>query len=80
MDKETLDLMLVFALRMLAALAMGLVIGVERQLGQHPAGVRTNSLVCLGSALFVSLSNLSPIDSCAANAALTLRGIVQRRE
>jgi hypothetical protein len=49
-----------FVAKILAALAMGLVIGIERQLGQHPAGVRTNSLVCLGAALFVSLSVLEP--------------------
>src|SRR5260221_13633838 len=47
-----------FVIRILGALAMGVAIGVERQLGQHPAGVRTNALVCLGSALFVSLSTV----------------------
>ena len=49
-----------FLAHILAALAMGLVIGIERQMGQHPAGVRTNALVCLGSALFVSLSKMEP--------------------
>src|SRR3974377_1721040 len=47
-----------FVLGIGAALAMGLAIGVERQLGQHPAGLRTNALVCVGAALFVSLSRL----------------------
>ena len=47
-----------FAVRIVAALAFGVAIGIERQLGQHPAGLRTNALVCLGSALFVSLSGL----------------------
>ncbi len=41
-----------------AALVMGLAIGLERQFRQHPAGLRTNALVCVGAALFVSLSRL----------------------
>jgi putative Mg2+ transporter-C (MgtC) family protein len=47
-----------FVLDIGAAFLMGLAIGVERQLGQHPAGLRTNALVCVGAALFVSLSRL----------------------
>jgi putative Mg2+ transporter-C (MgtC) family protein len=47
-----------FILEVGAALLMGLAIGVERQFGQHPAGLRTNALVCVGAALFVSLSRL----------------------
>jgi putative Mg2+ transporter-C (MgtC) family protein len=47
-----------FALNMGAALVMGLVIGTERQIRQHPAGLRTNALVCVGAALFVALSAL----------------------
>jgi putative Mg2+ transporter-C (MgtC) family protein len=47
-----------FALRVGAALVLGVVIGLERQWRQHPAGLRTNALVCLGAALFVSLSAL----------------------
>ena len=31
-----------------AALVMGIIIGVERQYNQHPAGLRTNALVCVG--------------------------------
>src|SRR5262245_65663917 len=37
---------------------MGLAIGLERQWWQHTAGLRTNALVALGAALFVSLSAL----------------------
>jgi putative Mg2+ transporter-C (MgtC) family protein len=33
-------------------------IGLERQWRSHPAGLRTNTLVALGAALFVSLSGL----------------------
>jgi putative Mg2+ transporter-C (MgtC) family protein len=41
-----------------AALLMGVAIGFERQWRQHSAGLRTNALVALGSALFVGLSTL----------------------
>jgi putative Mg2+ transporter-C (MgtC) family protein len=37
---------------------LGIVIGSERQWRQHQAGLRTNALVALGAALFVSLSQL----------------------
>jgi putative Mg2+ transporter-C (MgtC) family protein len=47
-----------FALNIGAALLMGIAIGLERQWHQHPAGLRTNALVALGAALFVSLSLL----------------------
>lgn len=38
-----------------AALLCGGVIGFERQLRGRPAGVRTSSLICLGTAMFVYL-------------------------
>jgi putative Mg2+ transporter-C (MgtC) family protein len=47
-----------FLLNTLASLVMGVAIGLERQYRQHPAGLRTNALVCVGAALFVSLSRL----------------------
>jgi putative Mg2+ transporter-C (MgtC) family protein len=47
-----------FVLNIGAALAMGMAIGLERQWRQHTAGLRTNTLVCVGAALFVSLSRL----------------------
>lgn len=47
-----------FALRIVVALILGMVIGLERQFRQHPAGLRTNALVCVGAALFVSLTHL----------------------
>ncbi len=45
-----------FAMNIGAALLMGMAIGLERQFRQHPAGLRTNALICLGAALFVSVS------------------------
>jgi putative Mg2+ transporter-C (MgtC) family protein len=41
-----------------AALVLGIILGLERQYGQHPAGLRTNALVCVGAAMFVSVSGL----------------------
>jgi putative Mg2+ transporter-C (MgtC) family protein len=48
----------IFTLHIGAALVMGMAIGLERQYRQHPAGLRTNALVCVGAALFVSISRL----------------------
>jgi len=44
------------ALRMLMAFCIGGLIGLEREMGDHPAGLRTHILVCVGSALLVILS------------------------
>jgi putative Mg2+ transporter-C (MgtC) family protein len=49
---------LTFLLNIAVALALGIAIGFERQWRQHQAGLRTNALVALGAALFVSLSRL----------------------
>ncbi len=47
-----------FALNVGAALGLGVAIGLERQWRQHPAGLRTNALVCVGAAMFVSITGL----------------------
>ncbi|MBL8874235.1 MAG: MgtC/SapB family protein [Phycisphaerae bacterium] len=41
------------AARIAAALGLGAAIGIERQLGKHPAGFRTMTLISIGSAAFV---------------------------
>jgi putative Mg2+ transporter-C (MgtC) family protein len=41
------------ALHLLLALGLGAVVGLERRLRGHPAGIHTNALVALGSAAFV---------------------------
>lgn len=46
--------------RVLAALVLGAAIGLERQVRQRHAGLRTNTLVAIGSALFVALSVTTP--------------------
>lgn len=40
-------------LRLLAALAIGTAIGLQRELTHKPAGLRTHMLVALGTALFI---------------------------
>src|SRR5450432_4586484 len=41
------------ALQLLLALGLGAIVGLERRLRGHPAGIHTNALVALGSAAFV---------------------------
>jgi putative Mg2+ transporter-C (MgtC) family protein len=49
----------VFTLRVVLALALGSIIGAERQMRQRMAGLRTNALVAVGASLFVSVSEFS---------------------
>jgi len=46
----------VFILRLLLAFVLGALIGAERQVRQKSAGLRTNTLVCIGAAGFVLMS------------------------
>lgn len=48
----------VFAEHVLAALFLGVAIGIERQWRQRMAGLRTNALVAVGAALFSSIAIL----------------------
>ncbi|PTQ51661.1 MAG: Mg(2+) transport ATPase protein C [Brockia lithotrophica] len=52
-----------FAVRIGTAALLGAMIGFERQWRQRRAGLRTNALVALASATFVSLSELVPGDT-----------------
>ena len=38
---------------MVVSLILGTLVGLERQLGRKPAGLRTHVLVCIGSTMFV---------------------------
>lgn len=51
---SSLDLLL----RLLLAIVLGGVIGLEREISDKPAGFRTNILICLGAALFTQMSVL----------------------
>ena len=42
--------------RIALAVGLGAVIGIEREIRRKPAGLRTNILICLGSALFTAVS------------------------
>ncbi len=44
------------AVRMLIAAVLGAAIGLEREIHEHPAGMRTHLLVSLGAAMFTELS------------------------
>lgn len=45
-------------LKLLLAIALGGIIGLERETSQKPAGLRTNTLICVGSAMMMILSQL----------------------
>ncbi len=45
-------------LRLILAATLGGFIGLERQLKHHPAGLRTNTLVCIGAAVTMVLAEL----------------------
>lgn len=47
------------ALKLLLAIGLGGLVGLERELSQKPAGLRTNILICLGSTMMMILSQLS---------------------
>lgn len=66
----------VLILNAATALLLGILIGLERELRNHEAGLRTNALVSLGAALFMSIAKLSgPDDSTARIAAQIVSGI-----
>ena len=46
----------VLLLRLVLALLLGGIIGIERELVHRPAGIRTHMLVCLGAALFAIIT------------------------
>ena len=46
----------IFAMRLVAALICGILIGLERQLRQRSAGLTTNSLVSVGACIFILIS------------------------
>ncbi|MCS6958428.1 MAG: MgtC/SapB family protein [Pseudanabaenaceae cyanobacterium SKYGB_i_bin29] len=52
-----------FIIRLAVAFLLGAILGLERQWRQRLAGLRTNTLVATGAALFVMLSVLTPGDS-----------------
>jgi len=51
---ETIEVIL----KLVLAIALGGLIGLEREASQKPAGFRTNLLVCVGSAMMMTLATL----------------------
>lgn len=49
-----------FTLHIACAFVLGAIVGLERQWRQRMAGLRTNTLVATGSALFVTVANFTP--------------------
>jgi putative Mg2+ transporter-C (MgtC) family protein len=47
-----------FIIRLLSAVFLGFIIGLERQYRQTLAGIRTNVLVCIGACLFVMYASI----------------------
>lgn len=50
-------------LKLLLAIGLGGLIGLEREMSQKPAGLRTNILICVGSTMMMLLSQLMVQDS-----------------
>lgn len=64
-----------FSTRLFLALALGAAIGVERQWRQRMAGLRTNTLVSLGAAIFVTLAVKIGGDATGRVASYVVSGI-----
>jgi putative Mg2+ transporter-C (MgtC) family protein len=47
---------------MLVSTVLGTLVGWERQMGRKPAGLRTHTLVCLGSTMFVLITKHAVTD------------------
>ena len=47
---------------MLVSTVLGTLVGFERQMGRKPAGLRTHTLVCLGSTMFVLVTRHAVAD------------------
>src|SRR5690349_12817024 len=63
---------------MVVSLVLGTLVGLERQMGRKPAGLRTHVLVCLGSTMFVLTTKHAVIAFGGANVDATriVHGVV----
>src|SRR5687767_12467524 len=64
--------------RLLAATVLGAAIGIEREAGDQPAGLRTQIAVALGAALFGVVSTLGFLEFQASRAATDINVDVTR--
>ncbi len=69
----------ILVLKLFLAAALGGIVGLERELRRKPAGLRTNMLISIGSALFtilsIELAHLSQISDVTRIAAQIITGI-----
>lgn len=65
----------VFIFRLSLAFVLGAIVGVERQILQKSAGLRTNTLVCIGAAGFVLMSYQIGGDAVGRVASYVVSGI-----
>lgn len=64
-----------FTFRLILAIFLGFAIGLERQLTGHMAGIRINTLVCLGTSIFVLFSIVMQAPDATRIAAQIVTGI-----
>lgn len=65
-----------FAFQAVVSMVLGFIIGYERQVKGKPAGIKTHSLICLGSMVFTYLSiYMSPFGDPTRIAAQVVTGI-----
>jgi len=63
------------SLRLLVALILGTVIGIEREYHRHPAGLRTMAAIAVGSCLFAIVGTLVPHTDPTRIAAQVVTGV-----
>jgi putative Mg2+ transporter-C (MgtC) family protein len=66
MDIDFQDILL----RLLAAAGAGMILGINRELKDKPAGVRTHAIVALGAAIITLVATLPPSDATSTSRAL----------
>ena len=57
-------------LRLFAATFAGMILGINRELKDKPAGVRTHAIVALGASIITLLTTLPPHDATSSSRAL----------
>jgi putative Mg2+ transporter-C (MgtC) family protein len=79
-DWSNPHLLIYFAIKMLLAIACGGLVGLERELKNKPAGLKTNILICVGATIFtfasVLLANVNAPDGFPADTSRVAAQIV----
>lgn len=64
-----------FVIRLLSSIVFGFIIGTERQITGHSAGIRANVLVCLSSCMFVLFPMIIGLKEVGINSAQVITGV-----